>query len=292
MNKKNTYTLIVIFLVLATIYGWQKYRDGREATEIVENKKLINFSIDEINNVNIKIPGNAFDITKQDDVWVMRGYPTIASEITDFINSLKDGMLASIASTNMDDIKEYGLDDSKNEIFTLKNNDTVLGKLVLGVENINTGVVYLLRQDEKKIYILSNFKPSVLANQWVSLLVEKTDKALVKKVGITAKDFKTEITQSSNAWKANGRWANQAKIDDLLNRVTKITAAQIPDEGSTFSNFDTKIEIFASTTPTILELAKKDDQGNFYWIKNSVGKLYILDKDTYSLIVKREKDLR
>jgi len=292
MNKKSTYILIAILLVLVALYGWQKYRDGRVAMEIVENKKLINFSVDEINNVNIKIPGNTFDIQKQGTTWVMRGYPTLENEISDFITSLEDGILASVASINMGDIKEYGLDDDTNEIFILKNNDKVLGKIILGTKNINSGVVYLLRQDEKRIFVLNNFKPSVLANQWVSLLVEKTDKALVQKVGITTKDFKTEIAKSGDAYRVNGRWANQAKIDDLLNRVTKITAAQIPDETSTFSDFDTKIEITASTTPTILELAKKDDQGNFYWIKNSAGRLYILDKETYSLIVKQEKELK
>lgn len=294
MHKKTTYILIAIFVILAAGYFLQKNKENNEEKSILEGKNLISFDLADVNVIDIKMPKRNVVLEKKNNIWLMGKYPAIESETAKLFEDLKNATVVAIAAKNLVKLGEFNLGEDKAQEFTFKNNDKVLGKIIVGALNFNSGTVYVIKGDGKNILSVKNFSASLLESQWISLLVDKTEKTIVKKIEISEGERKTVVEKIQDEWKVNGKKANQGKVDDLLNRVTRITAAMIPPEGTTFANYDTKIAISttASTTPSkILELGKKDDQGSYY-IKNAEGLLFILDKETRDNLIRQASDLR
>lgn len=295
MHKKTTYILAIIFIVLVAGYFLQKNKESYEEKKMIEGKDLIVFNPDEANIIDIKMPDKSILLEKKNAAWFIGKYSVIESDVEGLLADLKNATVVAIAAKNLDRKEEFGLGSDKAQEFIVKDNSGVLGKITFGVKDFNSGVVYAIRDNDKKILNVKNFRASNLERQWISLLVDKTEKIEVKKIETTVGGKKTVVEKVGDIWKVHWWKANQDKVDDFLNRVTKITAIQVPSEGETFSNFDTKIAIFAPTptsTPKILEIGKKDEKGEEYYIKNSEGLLFILDKETRDNLIRKAGELR
>lgn len=292
MNKKTTYILLAILVLLGAGYYIQKHSQDATLKKTLENKNLISFNTDDVNGIEIKTPKRTFNLTKQNTAWAMGRYPAVDFEITTLLNDSKNALIFSVVENDLLAKNDYGLGDDKAQQFTFKNNGKELGSLTVGATS-SVQMVYVIKNGENKIYGIKDFNKYILESRWVSWLVDTAEKADITKITITQNTNKLELEKIDNAWKINKqRKASQQKIDDYLTSVSRIMAKEIPAEGETFDKFDTTLDITTAKEILTLKLGKKDEKGDWYYINNSKGLLFIIDKETRDKIIKAEKDFR
>ena len=187
----------------------------------------------------------------------------------------------------MNNLEDFGLQKETAQEFTFREGDKVLGSFTAGFKDSN---VYIIKEKQKRILFVSGFSAYILDSPWVSMLVDSFPKESIKKITIKENNITSTILQDKDKWKVNGKIANSDKIDDLLNRISKITAVAIPKEEEDFKDFDATIDVeLNSGNVSHIEVRKRESDG--YMIRNSQNLLFILDDNTRNKIVPTEKYL-
>ena len=284
--------LFAIFIVLIAGYFIQKGFQGVSEKEMLAQKSLVAFDSSQADIIEIQKPGKTFTISKKDSVWYVGKYPAIENQVKTLLDGVKDAVVVAMVSNTLDQAGEFGLGSEKAQTFTFRSGGKILGKITLGLKDPNSEMAYAIKEGDRKIYGIKNFSIANLDGEWISMLIDKTDKAEIQKIEIDENGRKMNVEKAGAEWTVNGRKANQAKVDDFLNFISTITAASLPEESEIFSNLDSKITITASSTEKILEFGKKDDTGSYYYVKNPQGLLFIVDKDTRDELFLKEWELK
>lgn len=287
-RQSNTYILLFLFIALVGALGYQKINEKTRARKILFEKKIVNFNnISSINAIEVLKNGEAIFFHKDNEIWKIGTYPLIPLHIQELLNNIQEAAVLSVAKRDLSKLEDFGLQEEKAQEFIFRDADKVLGRFTAGLKDAN---VYIIKENQKRVLSISGFSPYLLDSPWISMLVDSFPKESIKKITIKENKKTTEILQDNNTWKVNGKIGNNNKIDDLLNRISKITAVAIPKEDEDFKDYDTTIDVEVSSgNVSHIEIGKRESDG--YMIKSSQSLLFILDDDTRNKIVPTEKYL-
>ncbi len=287
-RQSNTYILLFLFLALAGAFGYQKITEKIRAREILFEKKIVNFNdTGSINIIEVSKNGETIFFRKDSEIWKIGKYPVIPLHIQELLKNIQEASVLSVASKDLNNLEDFGLQKETAQEFTFREGDKVLGSFTAGFKDSN---VYIIKEKQKRILFVSGFSAYILDSPWVSMLVDSFPKESIKKITIKENNITSTILQDKDKWKVNGKIANSDKIDDLLNRISKITAVAIPKEEEDFKDFDATIDVeLNSGNVSHIEVRKRESDG--YMIRNSQNLLFILDDNTRNKIVPTEKYL-
>ncbi len=287
-RQTNTHILLFLFLALVGALGYQKITEKSRAREILFEKKIVNFDdISKVNNIEIRRNGDSTSFHKENETWKSGKYPLIPFHIQELLKDIQEAAVMSVASSDLGNLENFGLQKERAQEFILRDGDKVLGSFTAGLKDPN---IYIIKEKQRKVFFVANFAPYLLDSPWISMLADSFPKESIKKITIKENGIITLIAKDKDIWKVNGKIANKDTIDDMLNHFSKITAVAIPKEDEDFQDYDTTIDVeLSSGSMSHIEIGKRESDG--YMIKSSQGLLFILDDDTRNKIVPTEKYL-
>ena len=233
-RQSNTYILLFLFIALAGAFGYQKITEKTRAREILLEKKIVNFNdIRSINTIEVLKNGEAISFRKDNEIWKIGKYPIIPLHIQELLNNIQEASALSVVSKDLKNFENFGLQEEKAQEFIFRDGDKILGSFTAGLKDQN---VYIIKEKQKRVLFISGFSAYILDSPWVSMLVDSFPKESIKKITIKEKDATILIEKDKDTWKVNGKIANNNKIEDFLNRISKITAVAIPKEEEDFKS--------------------------------------------------------
>lgn len=278
MKKHSTLILLLVFAVLAGAIAIQ-YAVGRNVQkELSERRPLFRVNPEDITVIEVERGENTFVINKSVEQWKIGTYDAIPSFIENVFSAIDSANIVSVAADTLEKKAEFGLSENDRTVttFTFRKGVNVLGTYTAGIVNGRDGeVYYVIRDGENSIYRVNGLYGNLFYDELRSALAEKSEKDAITKVVVTTKTSKLEAEKKENVWYVNKRIAKTEKIDDFLNRVSRITADGFIAENDPAQAFDTMLAIHTKDAVLTLELGTKIPN-TLYYLKNSQGVVYLL----------------
>lgn len=292
MNKKNTYILFIVLIVLIFGIVAKNYFSDRNQKAMIAGQKLLTADVaDSIDKIEIKKGQTETILEKKADAWFVssaQNYPANSNLAQTLISSLKNGTLSSIADNTLDQLAAYQLDEASRTTLNVKKEGITVGNFWVGRSGDSYGTYYVVKESINKVYLAQNINSNFAETEWRDRTILQTNKDEVASVKITLPKETFELAKTDNKWQIAKRDVKQAAIDALLNQLTLISANSFPPAGFGFVDSGTKLEIKLANDTKTLILGQTLENGQVA-IKNNDGLIYIITKDIADILTKNQK---
>lgn len=284
MNKKFTYIILGIFLILVAgiyfkgsidEYMYKRYENSKIFLKVA--------SFDNINIIEVKQGQKNFILKKEGEEWLLDGYPALPSFIKNIKSAVLGARVESIASNNLENLDQFGLDKDRARTFIFKENDKKIVEFTAGFFSgkAQSEKYFAIREGENKVLSIDGLHGNLFYDELRSALIQGIERDKITKVTITQGKKKIVLLKDGDAWKVNNIKAQQSSVDDFLNRVSKVSAQLYYQESidKNFNAFDSSLEVVAENITHTLQVGVKD-AGNLYYVKNDRGLIFLIDNET------------
>ncbi len=305
---KSTLALLVILIGL----GAYIYYQGATPTDTTTKQEkvfpaLLASAIDELT-----VKSEAGDVTtlkKTDGTWNLVSPIAVAASDTDvstITSGLADIEIVRVVDENATDLKEYGLETPRLSIDFKADGGKTSGRLLLGERSATGGNLYARREDQKRVFLVSQTQEAGFNKSSFELRdksVFKFDRAKVDGVELNVDGKTGELTRTGSEWSMTKPVAARADTSVLDGLLGKLENAQMKSV-VTAAPSDADLKKFGFGTPqatvtlrlgsarATLFVGGKADDGSVYLRESSKPDVYAVDQSTADEFKKAIEDYR
>jgi len=292
MNKKSTYILFIVLIVLVAGIAAKNYFSKNNQKAMIAGQKLLAADIvDSIDKIEIKKGANAATLEKKAGVWFVsseQNYPASPNLVQNLVSSLKDGALSSIADNTLDQLPAYQLDEASRTTLNVQKEGSTVGNLWIGRAGDSYGTYYVVKEGLNKVYLTQNIYSNFAETEWRDRKILQTNKDEITSIKITLPKETFDLIKTENKWQIANRDVKQEKIDALLNQLALLSANDFPPAGFSFTENGTKLEIKLANDSKTIIFGQTLENGQVA-IKNNDGLIYIITKETADVLTKNQR---
>ncbi len=303
MNKKNLVLGGLLVILIAAAYIYQGPFKDWQANSSKPVNFLAKLNVDEINKIEITNNGENFGIEKVGDKWKISGtneFYVKDNTAANLAAQLKAATKADmeLVSENKDKKNELKTDDSGSRIKLMQDNNT-LAEFIVGKMSGDYTSTYVSEPDSDKTYaikinIANIFDKNNLYNKEV--FNSDANKIAQLRFQYPNREFSVarKIASSTDSSDDSNNWSgiipykfsvDQDKIKAVLDIMSKLSAAEIPDQNFSGTGLEKNSIIVQATGDGVDNtLMVGDDNGNgLYFAKRG-------DSDNIYLISEEQRD--
>ena len=296
MNKKNTYALIAVFLILIIGFSVQKVLQHNKQQKLKEGRKIVNLPSDtEVNSISILKPENqTINLKKIGGRWFVameKNYPAEEELVYSVISAFQQASIMSVASMDKNDMAEYGLDENQRTEFILKNNDQIIDRIYIGNKAERPGgYYYIYKKSPEAILLAQNLNDAVQYTEWRTSIIHRIDKEEISKVKINLENDSFEIIKKDDGWYLDDKLTNATTTEILINNLSVVQAVKFPKPEDEFMSGPISLEIETASDVKKIEFGQNLESGWIY-VQNSEGLVYIINESTKNNIINDRNNL-
>lgn len=235
--------ILIVLLVLYFVIDLQQKKSDQEAeTEETEESSLpVSVTEDEISKVTVKNGDVTMTYVKNDDTWTYEedpDFPLDESAVNTKMNCLTTLTVDRVLESP-EDLSEYGLDKSQQEVTVLKTDGTTF-TLYIGNQNSSNNDFYVKVDDGADVYTMPsssvnafNMQPYDVAKADSFPTLESTN---IRDIKVEKEDGTVEFSsdESGTSWSVkdqdgNEETAGATAASDLANAVSSLTYKKFID---------------------------------------------------------------
>ncbi len=303
----STLLLVVVLAGLgAYIYFVDSKRPAASADGSSETKeKVFTVEADKINELRIIYQGESSLLKKTDAGWQMIEPAAIAADPPEAIgvaSALNGVDIVRVVDENVTDLEQFGL---ANPLITVafKADGGAAGTLKLGNKNATQGEIYALKNDEKRVFLVSAFqetsfnrKPFDLRDKKILKFDRDQADSLVLAKGATA----IEMSRAGSEWrvvKPIPSRSDYSAVEGLITRLSSSNMSKLLEENPrdlAIYGLDKPamtVTIGAGSAKTVLAIGKAKD-GETYAKDASRPMVFMVDATLHGDLEKNFDDYR
>lgn len=235
--------ILIVLLILYFVIDLQQKKSDQEAeTEETEESSLpVSVTEDEISKVTVKNGDVTMTYVKNDDTWTYEedpDFPLDESAVNTKMNCLTTLTVDRVLESP-EDLSEYGLDKSQQEVTVLKTDGTTF-TLYIGNQNSSNNDFYVKVDDGADVYTMPsssvnafNMQPYDVAKADSFPTLESTN---IRDIKVEKEDGTVEFSsdESGTSWSVkdqdgNEETAGATAASDLANAVSSLTYKKFID---------------------------------------------------------------
>lgn len=288
----STLVLVVVLAGLgAYIYFVDSKRPAASADGSTETKeKVFTIDADKVNELRVTAQGETSLLRKADGGWKMIEPTPIEAdppEAIGVVSALGNVDIVRVVDENPSNLEQFGLANPPITV-TYKAEGGGSGTLKLGNKNATQGEIYALRNDEKRVFLVSSFQESSFNRKPFDLRDKKIlkfdrDKAdsLVLSKGADA----LELKRDGSEWKVTRpvpSRSDYSAVEGFMTRLSSSNMSKLVEENPKdlakygLDKPTATVTIGAGSAKTVLEVGKTE-QGDLYARDASRPMVFTLD---------------
>ena len=303
----STLILVVVLAGLgAYIYFVDSKRpaptaDGSPATK----EKVFSVESDKINELRITYQGQTAALKKEGAGWKMTEPSQIDADPPEAIgvaSALSNVEIVRVIDDNATNLEQFGL---ANPAITVeyKADGGGAGKLRLGNKNATQGEIYALKNDEKRVFLVSAFQETSFNRTPFDLRdkkILKFDREKADSLTLVKGTNSIEMSRSGSEWRVNKPVASRSDysaIEGFITRLNSANMSKLVEENPTdlakygLDKPTMTVRIGAGSATTVLEVGKTEN-GDMYARDASRPLVFTLDSTLATDLNKNFDDYR
>lgn len=303
MSKKNITLAIILvclvglaWLIEGPVKDWQAER-GRT------DNILAVLRVDETNRIVIDNNGARLTLVKTGDRWLIEGtkdfYLTeqIQGEV---INGLTKAKTAEVelAGSNPERKSEFQTGDSGARI-SLYQGEELLNEFVVGKVTPDFMGSFVSLPDSDKTYALAyDLRSRLVRSDWYNRTIFEAEKDKISSIRFQYPGREFEVVKEEDAWQGVKPYrfsVDGEKIDEILNIMSNLRAADIPEqsfEAADFENYTLIVQAAGEELDNTLMVGAKTEDGNYYAKRGDSDNIYLITEDQVKELDKQIWELR
>ena len=271
----STLILVVVLAGLgAYIYFVESKRpaasaDGSSATK----EKVFTVEADKINELRISYQGESSFLRKEEGGWKMIEPTPIEAdppEAMGVATALTNVEIVRVVDENATNLEQFGLASPQITV-AFKADGGVSGTLKLGNKNATQGEIYALKDDEKRVFLVSSFQETSFNRKPFDLRdkkILKFDRDKADSLILARGADSIELSRSGSDWKVVRpvpSRSDYSAIEGFITRLSSANMSKLVEENPkdvTKYGLDKPsmtVTIGAGSAKTVLEVAKAKD---------------------------------
>lgn len=256
MSKENLQKLIILALVLVVVaLGLTFILNLSNKGSTSDNKLFTLTAKENINRIEVTTNGTLnFAVAKENSNWKVNEFSADNEQVENFLTSVSNAQIASVASNNPSNYSNFDLEDTKAQKVILKSDSGdftfYIGKSAIGISN------YIRIEGKEPVYVIDqNLRTFVTTT--VDNLKDRTISNVPVANITSVKTSNQEIKLIDGKWKKGDQELSSDVVDPFLSDVATLKAVSIADSAKS-----AKVNQIASIL--MIEITDKDNKTTSY----------------------------
>ena len=296
MNRKTTYLLFGVLVLLVSLWWGQRRWQARKTAEYFAKKPLVeNFQPEAVDRIEILRNHDRGELQafRRDGAWMLGDNPSLPADpvaVDRLFVALRRAEIKRVAALRRENLDQFGLEEINRTTVRLRQGEATRYEFGLGVSSEDFLSTYVTRLDDPKVYFIEGFTREDIAPDWRDLAVlhfEPTDAtqiAYAQKRGFT-------LTKGNNQeWTLDGQPTKTDAVKELVRELSNLRAEDVTATHATFTPSGLTIEINTPSGTQALIIGQSHSDGGVF-VKNTAGYFYTLTKKTKEEILPTRRAL-
>ena len=243
--------------------------DGSSATK----EKVFTVEADKINELRISYQGESSFLRKEEGGWKMIEPTPIEADPPEAIGvatALTNVEIVRVVDENATNLEQFGLASPQITV-AFKADGGLSGTLKLGNKNATQGEIYALKDDEKRVFLVSSFQETSFNRKPFDLRdkkILKFDRDKADSLILARGADSIELSRSGNEWKVVKPVPSRSDYSAIEGFITRLSSANMsklveenPKDVAKYGldKPSMTVTIGAGSAKTVLEVAKAKD---------------------------------
>lgn len=306
MSKKNLILGGILILLVALAYIYQGPFKKWQASSAKPANFLAGIDTDKISKIEIISAGKTTAIEKSGDKWKIAGtkdFYAKSEDLNQVLTQIKEAGKAGIevVSENKDKKAEFEADESSGTSVKLYEGEQEKASFIVGKISNDFMSNYVAKTGDDKTYLVkANLNNYFMREDWRDTLISKADKALIKKIRLQYPGREFTLEFKDDKWfiaKLKNTEAKKEKVDELLNILSDLNAAKIPEQDFKGTGLE-KSSIIIQTTgegidnTIMIGNESGQDKGMYFAKRGNSDNIYLISKDIRDQLDKKAEDFK
>lgn len=297
MNRKATYLMLAVLVVLLGLWWGQERWRARQSAEQSAMKPLVeNFQPEAVDKIEI-FPGKnleRLEVFRQHQGWLLASQPNLPADtdaVARLTSAIQRATVLRIAALTHDNLEQFGLEAENRATVRLLRGATVVEEFWLGASAEDYLSTAVARLNDPKIYAVENFTREDIAREWRDLTVLQFDRQRVTQIAYAQpRGGFTLARDDAGGWTLDGRLTKPDETKALVRELSNLRGNDVTATHATFTPTGTTIEINTPSGTQALLIGQAHPDGGVF-VKNTAGFFYTLSKKTKEKILPTRRAL-
>ena len=301
---------LILVVVLAGLGGYIYFVDSKKPAASADGssatkEKVFTVEAGKINELRVTYQGDSSLLKKDDSGWKMIEPSPIDADPPEAIgvaSALTNVEIVRVIDDNATNLEQFGLANPQITV-AFKAEGGASGTLKLGNKNATQGEIYALKNDEKRVFLVSSFqetsfnrKPFDLRDKKILKFDrDKADSLVLEKGANTI-----EMSRSGSEWKVVKPIPSRSDYSTIEGFITRLSSANmsklVEEKPADLAKYgldkpSMKVTIGAGSAKTVLEVGKAKD-GETYARDASRPMVFMVDTTLHGDLDKNFDDYR
>ena len=304
-----TSTLILV-VVLAGLGGYIYFVDSKKPAASADGssatkEKVFTVEADKINELRITYQGESSLLKKEDGGWKMIEPAPIEADPPEAIGvatALTNVEIVRVVDENATNLEQFGLANPQITV-EFKADGGASGTLKLGNKNATQGEIYALKNDEKRVFLVSSFQETSFNRKPFDLRdkkILKFDRDKADSLVLAKGANSIELSRSGSEWKVVKPVPSRSDYSAIEGFITRLSSANmsklVEEKPKDLAKYgldkpSMTVTIGAGSAKTVLEVGKAKD-GETYARDASRPMVFMVDTTLQGDLDKNFDDYR
>jgi hypothetical protein len=269
---------LILVVVLAGLGAYIYFVDSKKPAASADGssavkEKVFTVEADKINELRVTYQGESSLLKKEEGGWKMIEPTPVEADPPEAIgvaSSLTNVEIVRVVDENAANLEQFGLANPQITV-AFKAEGGASGTLKLGNKNATQGEIYALRNDEKRVFLVSSFQETSFNRKPFDLRdkkILKFDRDKADSLTLARGAGSIELSRSGSEWKVVKPVPSRSDYSAIEGFITRLSSANmsklVEENPKDLAKYgldkpSTTVTIGAGSAKTVLEVGKAKD---------------------------------